>query len=450
MVLMVAGLLSAGMTTAQAVDSGIISGKVTKLGGAALADIDVTVYKEFDDEGETYWDEAEVDPVVTEADGTYSVTGLAAGTYRIGFDDFASGNYIGEYFENKDNIDEASDIVVETGATAAGKNAELAVAAHITGKVTKSGGTALSGIDVTAYEQVNDDGDVYWEEFGYAMTSSTGTYDLGALPGGSYRIGFDDFEYENYLSEYFENKDNVDEATDIDVASGATASGKNAQLADGGHITGKVTDSGVALLSGIDVTAYELVDLGDGETSWEEFGYGWTQSDGTFDVGGLPTGTYRIGFDDFERGDYASEFYDDKGRVEDAANIAVIAGATTSGKNAKLADASHITGKVTSPGGGGLEEIEVSAYQLVDDVEGPTGTRSGVPIRRVTAATAWMGLLQGLIASALPTTTPKASWASTSTTRAGSRTPRTSSSRPAQLQPTRMPSSPIPATSTAW
>lgn len=363
-IVMMAGMLSVSMTTAAAAGSGTISGKVTKPGGGALANIDVTLYEKVDWDGETWWEPT--DSTGTGSDGTYSLL-VPAGTYRLGFDDYTNGAYAGEYYDNAGNVDEATDVVVADGATAAGKNAELAVGGRITGKVTKPGAVGLAEIDVTAYELVDGgDGDQWWEEVGYGWTGSDGTYAIGGLPTGTYRVGFDDFEKGNYAGEYYNNKSHIEDAANIAVTAGATASGKNAELAIAGHITGKVTAPGGVGLAEIEVSAYQLVNDPRG-AYWDYVTSTETGTVGTYDLGGLKAGTYRIGFADYGPDGFASEYFDNKTTIGDAANVVVAAGATAANKNAELANGSHITGTVTDGVGTGLADIAVLTYAKLGD-----------------------------------------------------------------------------------
>ena len=66
---------------------------------------------------------------------------------------------------------------------------ELASAGHITGKVTNPGGTGISDIDVTAYSLRNG----VWEVTTRPSPLDYGTYSLGGLPTGTYRVEFLDY-----------------------------------------------------------------------------------------------------------------------------------------------------------------------------------------------------------------------------------------------------------------
>ena len=118
-----------------------------------------------------------------------------------------------------------------------------------------------------------------------------------ALTTGAYRVGFYD-ESGAYLREYYDNAASVQTATDVPVTVGSTTGSIDAALADAGHITGTVTAAGGGgPIDNLWVLVYQQVDEGSGLT-WDVVGGTSTRYDGTYDVGGLATGTYRVGFED--------------------------------------------------------------------------------------------------------------------------------------------------------
>jgi hypothetical protein len=351
--------------------AGRITGTVTGPDGSSpLANIAVSVYYWYDNgDGSGYW--RSMASTSTNSNGSYSLGGLPAGTYRVGFDDY-NGNYLSEYYNNVSSVGSASDITVATAATVSGIHASLATAGRITGTVTgPNGSSPLEGIQVRAYQWYDEgDGSGYWDYTVTSYTGSDGSYSLSGLNAGNYRLRFYDSNA-NYLTEFYNNASTVDAANDIVVATSATVSGIHASLAAAGRITGTVTGpDGSSPLEDIDVSVYYWYNNGDGSGYWRSLASTSTNSNGSYSLGGLAAGTYRVGFDDYN-GNYLTEYYNNVSSVGSAHDITVAAAATVSGIDASLATAGRITGTVTGPDGSSpLEDIQVRAYQWYDDGDG--------------------------------------------------------------------------------
>jgi hypothetical protein len=61
----------------------------------------------------------------TDLNGNYSIGGLAAGTYHVGFDEL-QGNYVDESYADAVDLRSGTDIVVPVGTTVTGIDASLA------------------------------------------------------------------------------------------------------------------------------------------------------------------------------------------------------------------------------------------------------------------------------------------------------------------------------------
>ncbi len=344
-----------------------ITGTVMNASGVGLRNIEVAAF-ERNDFGD--WDR--VGDASTGIDGHYDLGGLAAGCYRIMFRD-NSGDYVSEYYNNAPTIDLGDNVFVRAGAPTTGVDAMLALASHITGVVRGAGPGAggLDGIHVNALRYTGD-GDWAWEWVNGVQTAADGSYDLGGLPAGRYRIQFSD-DSGNYVTQYFNNAPTIDEANDVAVAAGAWRYGINARLAPAGHVTGTVTDASAAGLGDITVQVYR--DAGFGE--WEMVGDGaQTDVDGTYDIGGLPAGSYRIGFWD-QSNVYVEQFYNNKPNMQAGDDVVVTGGATRSGINARLALAGRITGRVTKEFSSWRADVFVTAYRYTGSGDWPWEQVSG-------------------------------------------------------------------------
>jgi 5-hydroxyisourate hydrolase-like protein (transthyretin family) len=219
------GLTSATVVAgpAEAAPPARIKGIVSAAGGGVLSGIRVAALAEMTVGGVDRW--VEVDSAFTGIDGRYSVGKLEEGTYRVRFDDPAGG-YSTEFYNDVTRADEAEDIVLVKG----GGMRELAPtvlggAAHLTGVVTGSTGAGIAGAEVTTY--VEQDG--AWVPFTTVPTTTDGRYDLGGLPGGVYKLGFNDPATQ--VAEYWNDEAALADADTLTVQNAGSTSGLNAQLA---------------------------------------------------------------------------------------------------------------------------------------------------------------------------------------------------------------------------
>ena len=105
----------------------------------------------------------------------------------------------------------ASNIVLGAGSRMTGRDARLAPASHISGKVTGPDGEPISGVSVQAYQKLQ--GQNYWAMAAMSvLTQTDGTYDIGGLRNGAYRIGFSSYN-NGYISEYWNNAETVEMET---------------------------------------------------------------------------------------------------------------------------------------------------------------------------------------------------------------------------------------------
>ncbi len=268
----------------------------------------------------------------------------------VGFyDNNWPSQYIGEYYDDQPDVESAQDIELIAGETRNDINAQLATTGHITGIVTDAAGP-LQGIEVQVdrYHEDIEMGGGWWDYSGNIQTDENGAYDIGGLETGTYRVRFSDNNSPSqYISEYYNDQTDPQNAETIELNAGQTRSGINALLATAAHITGSVTDDS-GPLQGIEVQAYRYEDDGTGYSQWNQISGAQTDETGAYDIGGLQAGTYHVGFyDNNWPSQYISEYYDDQPDVESAQDIELIAGQTRSDINAQLATTGHITGIVT-------------------------------------------------------------------------------------------------------
>ena len=320
---------------------GAINGRVTAAAThAPLADVDACAY-----EGEKYVGCAE-----TNANGEYTITGLATGSYVVEFSSFGiESEYLSQYYSGESAAVEAQRVGVTAGTTVAGINGELQSAnqgGQISGVVTaKVGKALLGGIDVCAESESTFFGNC-------AYTNSKGEYTITGLHEGSFKVSFyaEDCETspcttQNYVGQYYDGKSSYDEGTLVPVLANATTPAIDAEMEVGGRLEGRVLSAGTGepAIADVDVCVFE---------SSTYVGCAETEANGHYKIEGLPTGTYNVDFNAFA-GDYLGQ------AVE---KVSVKAGETVNESDVKLAVGGQITGRVTgAPGHGAVEGAEVCA-----------------------------------------------------------------------------------------
>ncbi|MDR1412402.1 MAG: carboxypeptidase regulatory-like domain-containing protein, partial [Actinomycetes bacterium] len=243
----------------------------------------------------------------------------------------------------------------------------------ISGKVTNEANAALAGIWVEAdILTQSGSGSQAYEEFdwtGDTTTNSSGNYTLSFLDTGIYYVRFDD-EDGVYAEQWYNQTDNEDLARDIYVTDGQTVPNINGKLQRAASLSGKVTDTDNVGLSGIEVTVYRYYEDEEEEGWWEDSRSTDTQSDGTWTVSGLRAGSYKVGFNDWEYGEYATQYYNNKTNLGSADEIALITFQQRAGINARLTTDNprgSISGRVTdATTGAGIANVSVAVYTLVD------------------------------------------------------------------------------------
>lgn len=260
-----------------------------------------------DDTGEASWHFD--DATRTDAAGEYTLR-VAPGSYRVGFSD-DKGRWISSFHGDSSGDGEA--VPVSVGASPVhdidGTVAELP---SITGTATGDD-HPLGGLDVRAYEAVDQNGTTEWVDTRSTRTDDAGHYRLFAPPG-TYRLQFSDPKG-RWRTEFHSGQPDVDAATDIALTA-TGVSGLDADLEATPGLSGTVSGAD-APIDGATVTAYT-----ESSGAWVEAGSARTDAEGRYFISGIAGKSYRVGA--YDRTGLWSESFHGSTDSFDAADTVVL------------------------------------------------------------------------------------------------------------------------------
>ncbi len=323
------------LTTAISIQTGIdfslafggqIAGTVFDTAGTTrLADILVTAEDIESDEfaGKT----------TTDANGNYTLTGLASGDYRVR----AEGDFhVIEYYEEAGfNGKTATPVRVDLQQTTEGVDFTLEDGGRIKGVVTTADGTPLPRINVALSDDI-------WAS---TCTDVDGSFSLMGLPLETelhiYAGGQNYCQTEQlYVREWWQEADRLVDATPVVVPASGTVAAVNFTLVEGGSISGMVyeADGSTPVSGNVEVFVSDL-----GEPVEVARGF-VSVNDGSYKLPALPAGTYAV----FAKGNqYALQFYDNAGiSLASATPVTVSVNDNTSEINFALLKAGSVIGTV--------------------------------------------------------------------------------------------------------
>lgn len=332
-----------------------IEGIVTDISDAPLEDIQVAAVQWDTASSQWQW----VRDVRTGADGKYTISGLLDGSYRVQACPECSGKYyVGEYYNNKTNIDESDEVNLAVGETVSNIDFSLDAAAIISGHVTGPGGSALQNIPILADNT---------DETNYSgWTDADGNYTITVKPG-SYKVHTQlewnsELSSVNLLNQYYNHAASADTAEVLTLESQTTTSNIDFSLLEGNTIQGVVTDNAATPnpLQGIKVAALQL----DTESNqWNWIKDVETVSNGSYILTGLPDGEYRIqACPECSGKSYVGLYFDNTTNFDEAHNFTLENGQSVSDINFALNAAGIISGRVTGGADGTTPLANIPVY----------------------------------------------------------------------------------------
>ena len=266
--------VASGNTTinAQLETGGAISGTVTDTLNNRIANADV---------GYCDLSGAWINGTRTDSYGNYTLY-APAGNWKIMFNPWAAGgNYVSEWYNNKNSSGIANPVSVTAGITTSDINAQLDIGATVSGNVTGTNGAAMANVQVNVNNSTNGYG---------TCTKTDGSYTItGITPGTDYRVsagGNTNCPGGVYYSQiYYDNKTDWSSADLISMNSGQSLTIDFAGLVQAAAISGNLlgdTDIGV---QGLNVVLHDSQGL---------INYSTTGQKGGFFFGNLVAGSYTI------------------------------------------------------------------------------------------------------------------------------------------------------------
>ena len=301
------------------------------------------------------------------ADGTYTISGLPAGTYFLRTDTIGS-NYLGEWWASPaSSVDcaGAQSVTVAAGEAITGKNFQLERGGIISGRITRQdNGDPIPNAEVYAYTSDYTNSE-------YGESDSEGYFSLGGLGTGSYYVAVSGYTYfdgnweQRFLGEYYDNSLDENGATLVSVTAGSETTGVGFSLEQGATISGNVYQSdGTTPITGemVRVNLYTGDPCGPYQQVTGVYG---DPSNGAYTIGGLPAGTYFLKAS--PNGDqYLDEWWASPASSVDcggAQSVTVTTGEAITGKDFQLERGGIISGRITRQDNGDpIPNAEVYAY----------------------------------------------------------------------------------------
>ena len=273
----------------------------------------------------------------TDADGRYTLRGVAPGSFRIETRTNRE-NYIREFYGDAFNWDDASLVTVRGTEPVEGINFDLIRGSTISGVVLDSEtGLPIANVEIEA-QSVVDGG-----PNSYTSTDADGRYTLRGVAPGSYRIKTWT-NSQNYVQEFYGDTFNWDNASLVTVRGTEPVEGIDFDLRHGATVSGRVIDSATgAPISNIGISGGPA---DGGHISWTE-----TDSNGNYSLRGLPDGVVEV-------------FVDGEGYIQDRTWVRVDAAESVKGIDFDLTLGGTISGRVTDEDTGlPIPNVRVKAEQ---------------------------------------------------------------------------------------
>ncbi|WP_353618824.1 carboxypeptidase regulatory-like domain-containing protein [Arthrobacter sp. StoSoilB22] len=314
-----------------------VSGKVTVPAGVDATKITVDATR--DGEYSSY-------RASLNADGTYSLSNMVAGQYRLNFfwgagfgEDSTPSPIISTYLGGI-TWQTATLVNVPKQGNVTGQNITLAPAGIVTGKVTVPAGVDVTKVSVSLSNAAKPS-----DPGGYTNPKANGEFSVGGLVPASYKVSFGWSGNESPILSSFYGPVGAtqDTTTLVNVPALQPVTGINQTLIAAAKIKGKVTVPAGFSPANILVMAKAPSDL-----TW--MGSAQTDTTGAFTIGGLPAGSYKLQYSANNQ-NLVEQWQGQKLDASASTAVTVTTGQTQTVANEALVQGAAVSGTLSVPAG---------------------------------------------------------------------------------------------------
>lgn len=305
---------------------------------------------------------------LTTVSGSYSVTGLAVGSYTLQFNGGVNSGLVEQWWNQKATQSSAVYFALGAGEAASGFDAQLLPGATVSGRVL-SGTTPAAGVAGSNVLIMDRSGAVV----GSTVSASDGGFSVGGLAAGSVTIDARVPFNSNYLEQWWNGKPSFATADFFSVLAGETLIDRNITLPSGATISGSVVTRAALPVPLVSATVSAFGPDGTIQNQ------GTTDQSGNYTIVGLASGPYRILFQSAESDNFGTEWWRDATSISTAVVVEVGAGQAIVGIDGALGVGATISGTVSRADGGALPDYFIEPIDAAGQpVPAITGVVNGV------------------------------------------------------------------------